>query len=51
MSTEIPDDAPETRTPMNGRMGVLVMVAVVVLCLAITLIVLLLGGVNALVWQ
>jgi hypothetical protein len=50
MSPEIPDDSPETGTPMNARVGVVVMVVVVLLCLAITLAVLLLGGVNALIW-
>jgi len=45
------DDTPETRTPWNARSGALVMVAIVLSCLAITLLVVMFGGVGALVWH
>jgi hypothetical protein len=45
------DDAPEMRTPWNARSGAIVMVAIVLGCLAITLLVVMFGGVGALVWQ
>jgi len=46
-----PDDAPELRMPLNARVGVLVLVAIVLLCLGVTLILVLVGGVGSLVWQ
>ncbi len=46
-----PDDAPEVRMPLNARAGALVLVAIVLLCLGVTLILVLTGGLSALVWQ
>ncbi len=37
--------------PINARMGALVMGAIVLVCVAITLIVVLAGGLHAVVWQ
>jgi hypothetical protein len=45
------DDTPETRTPWNARSGALVMAGIVVACVAITLLVLMFGGLGALVWR
>jgi hypothetical protein len=45
------DDAPEMRTPWNARSGAIVLVAIVLGCLAITLLVVMFGGVGALVWH
>ena len=45
------DDTPETRTPWNARSGALIMVGIVLACLAITLVVILFGGLGAVVWR
>ncbi|HEX6608446.1 MAG TPA: hypothetical protein VF276_16210 [Chloroflexia bacterium] len=45
------DDTPETRTPWNARSGALIMVGIVLACLAITLAVILFGGLGAVVWR
>jgi hypothetical protein len=44
-------DVPETGMPINARMGALVMGAIVLICVAVTLIVVLAGGLQAVVWQ
>jgi hypothetical protein len=48
---EGPVDTPETGMPINARMGALIMGAIVLVCVAITLIVVLAGGLHAVVWQ
>ncbi len=46
-----PPDGAELQMPFNGRVGVLVLVAIVLVCLGVTLILVWVGGVGALVWQ
>jgi hypothetical protein len=45
------DDTPETRTPWNARNGALIMAGIVLACVAITLVIVLLGGLGAIVWR